>query len=225
MRKLYYLGFSVFAMVMFLSGFTLVNAYINWKGIHGEMGKLNEMTETDMRQYPYVEGNISAVAGPYCQEEVSLFGIIGIKDRYYLIPFLNEEDKYMSIKMRSWTFLFQDKNVSEMEDYILKHGGHLPFETVIQGRLTGISNGVQLYMGEAIQEISGIRDDEKLKAMMAPYCIEATSDEEIKREMLIGGAIFGGCLFFVILNIKAALRKRRLNKRWQQAMKDSGPSS
>lgn len=222
MGKLYGLGLSIFTAVMILGGLTLVDGYTNWKGIHGEVEQLNEMTEADMQRFPYVEEGISEVLAPYCEEELSLF-IIGVKERYYLIPFPNEENKYMSIKMKSGTFFFRDQNMSEMETYILIHGGQLPFETVIQGRLTAIDNSVQLYMGEAVREISGIRDEETLKTMMTPYCIEVTSDKEAKRDMLIGGVVFGSCVFFIILNIKAALRKRKINKRWQQAMKAEGP--
>ena len=223
MGKLYGLDLSIFTVIMILGGLTLVDGYTNWKGIHGEVEQLNEMTEADMQRFPYVEESISSVLAPYCEEELSLLHIIGIKERYYLIPFPNEENKYMSIKMKSGIFFFKDQNISEIETYILTHEGQLPFETVIQGRLTAIDNGVQLYMGEAVREISGIRDEETLKAMMTPYCIEVTSDKEAKRDMLIGGVVFGSCVFFIILNIKAALRKRKRNKRWQQAMKVADP--
>lgn len=224
MGKLYGLGLTVFTAIMILSGLLLVDGYTNWKGIHGELEQLNEMTEADMQRFPYIEASISEVLAPYCEEEMSLLHIIGIKERYYLISFPNEENKYMSIKMRSGILFFRDQNISEMEIYILTHEGQFPFETVIQGHLTAIDNDVRLYMGEAVREMSGIKDEETLQAMMTPYCIEVTSDKEAKRDMLIGGVVFGSCVLFIILNIKAALRRRKLNKRWQQAMKASDPS-
>lgn len=214
---------TLFFMIMFLGGYALIDGFMDWKGIHGEVEQLNEITEEDMTQFPYVEGNISSILGPYCEEETRLLYLIGIKERYYLIPMPNEEEKFISVKIESGLFSEYDANVARTENYIMGTSGFPPLEIDVQGKFVKIDNGVQAYMEEAVKEMFEVPNDAKLKTMISPYCIEVTSNQQAIRNMLIGGAVFGICLIVIILNIKSLIYTRNLNKRWNQAMTVSNP--
>lgn len=208
---------------MLMGGYFLIEGCMQWKGIHGDVKPFREMTESDMSQFPYVEGEISTILGPYCEEEWSYLILIGEKERYYMIPHPTEENKYMSVKVSSSLFTQYDESALISGYNFTGSSLRIPEEISVQGKIIKIDNAVKLYMEERLKELYTNKDDAQIQEMISTYCIDITSEEIAKKKMFIGGIVFGVCMFFVIGNTTAALRKRRMQKRWNQAMRVPDP--
>ena len=201
-KKVIKLGIGL--LVIGLAGFIM--GLRAWIGLSGDVQDFNTMDEVTCQEGAFVEGEISSAFGYYCEEEITKNGTTTSRNRIYLIPFGENQKKFIGIKVSERQFSTFEQLTDETYAHI--DGNTLEPQSLglFQGEIKKCDTEILGYLEETFADLG---EDVDSSELYVPYYIECTTLESNVWMTIMGGvaSIIGG-----ILLIGQNLKKKRQQK-------------
>lgn len=174
------------------------------------MKDFNHIDYSEPIEGTYLQGDISYTLGTYCEESYQINFITTSRARYYLIPFGEKQEKYISIRVPKEEFAKFDElslDVSEEGYFIGKY----------QGRVRRCKADVERYLIKNLQYYSFGEDYSEL---YVPYYIDYTTKGMGVEKIIIGIICIVGGMIGTFLPYYLKRRKSSLNSHYEKIYND-----
>lgn len=162
-------------VLLMLGIYSLGEGISDWIGLSGDLKDFNALPANECNVGDYVEGDVNWSLGYYCEEETTKEGKTIGKSRYYLIPFGENQDMLIGIKVKE----------SEFEQFEALCDATYAAEDIptdigigkFQGKIVACDDEESSYLKEFIEEGLELNDG-AYTDYAVPYYIEPVSSSD-----------------------------------------------
>ncbi len=200
-------AYLVAVVLMICGGFMLVMGIKDMNGMKNPVD-FNELAPEDVEKGMYVQGVTNFVLDYYCYEEETTLGVIKNEtNRWYLIPFGENLDCYIGVKVSG------DKNFEKYEQvyndtwaYLEGTSDSPKYNLDVRGKVAMCSGDVKKNLDSYIAEFSALMEED-CSDMFVDYYIDLTTTNGNVALIVVGALMIVGGIGFLVFTLNRAKKE------------------